>query len=141
MNCVLTDFDVVWPLYSDALTSPKFDEKEFLRIRQDAVNMIRDMESDPQNAIDKYAKKVAFRGKNYAKDPDGTEAIVAKLTVAETKNYYKSVLNKGKILIVVVGDIDRNLLQENIAAMLKKIPAGPGIQKQERSICSCKSNF
>jgi len=141
LNCVLTDFDIVWPLYSDALTSPKFDQKEFLRIRQDAVNMIRDSESDPQNAIDKYAKKVAFRGKNYAKDPDGTEAIVAKLTVDETKKYYKSVLNRGKLLIVVVGDIDRNLLQENIAAMLKKIPAGPAFNNKKEAYAPAKATF
>ncbi len=140
MNCVLSDFNVVWPLYADALTSPKFDEKEFARIRKDAVNSIRDSESDPQNAIGKYAKKVAFRGKNYAKDPDGTEEIVSKLTVEEVKNYYKKILTRSKLLIVVVGDMDRAALEGKLGEMLKKIPSGtPFIQKKEAYTPSASS--
>jgi predicted Zn-dependent peptidase len=141
MNCVLSDFNVVWPLYSDALTSPGFDEKEFNRIRNDAVNIIRDSESDPQNAINKYAKKVAFRGKNYAKDPQGTEAIVSKLTNAETKKYYQGILNRGKLLVVVVGDMDRATLEEKLSGMLKKIPAGPPYTNKKEAYIPAKSTF
>jgi predicted Zn-dependent peptidase len=141
MNCVLSDFNIVWPLYSDALTSPRFDDKEFNRIRNDAVNIIRDSESDPQNAIDKYAKKVAFRGKNYAKDPQGTEAIVSKLTTAETKKYYQGILNRGKLLVVVVGDMDRKSLEEKLSGMLKKIPQGPPYTLKKESYTPAKSSF
>jgi zinc protease len=141
MNCVLSDFEVVWPLYSDALTSPRFDEKEFARIRQDAINIIRDAESDPQNAIDKYAKKVAFQGKNYAKDPQGTASIVAKLTAAETKKYYQGILTRGKLLVVVVGDIDRKALEDKLSGMLKKIPQGSPYTMKKESYKPAKASF
>ncbi|MFX9552214.1 hypothetical protein ABTO49_21780, partial [Acinetobacter baumannii] len=36
MNCIKGDFDAVWPLYVEALTQPRFDAKEFARIKQDA---------------------------------------------------------------------------------------------------------
>src|SRR5262245_24908426 len=29
MNCIKSDFETVWPLYTDAMTIPKFDSKEF----------------------------------------------------------------------------------------------------------------
>ena len=141
MNCVLSDFNVVWPLYSDALTAPRFDENEFARIRKDAVNIIRDSESDPQNAISKYSKKVAFRGKSYAKDPDGTEDIVSKLTVGEVKNYYKTILNRGKLLIVVVGDMDRVALEARLSEMLKKIPAGTPYNLKKEAYTPAKASF
>ncbi len=141
MNCVLSDFNVVWPLYADALTTPRFDSNEFSRIRKDAINIIRDSESDPQNAIDKYAKKVAFRGKNYAKDPAGTEAIVAKLTVGEVKNYFKSILNRGKLLVVVVGDMDKAELQSKLSEMLKKIPAGSAYKLKKEAYTPAKASF
>jgi zinc protease len=141
MNCVSTDFNVVWPLYSDALTSPKFDENEFARIRKDAVNLIRDGESDPDNAISKNAKKVAFRGKDYAKDPDGTEGIVSKLTVTEVKNYYKTILTKGKLLMVVVADMDRASLESKLSEMLKKIPAGTPYTLKKEAYTPAKSSF
>src|SRR5215218_2529810 len=41
MNCIKSDFDVVWPLYVDAMTIPKFDAKEFDRIRQDAITTLK----------------------------------------------------------------------------------------------------
>lgn len=141
MNCIQSDFNVVWPLYSDALTSPKFDEKEFNRIRQDAINIIHDSESDPQNAIDKYAKKVAFRGKSYAKDPQGTEAIVAKLSASETKKYYQGILTRGKLLIVVVGDIEKKAFAEKLSEMLKKIPAGVTYTLKKEAYLPAKSTF
>ncbi|MDX2049203.1 MAG: pitrilysin family protein [Chitinophagaceae bacterium] len=135
MNCIKSDFDVVWPLYADALTTPRFDAKEFERIKQDAINNIKANESQPDYAIGKYARKLAFAGRNYAKDPEGTEAIVKKLTAAETKTYYKSVLAKNRIAIVIVGDIDRNMIEKRIREMLKKIPAGqPFVLKKEKYI-------
>ena len=63
MNCIKNDLDKVWPLYTDALRTPRFDEKEFDRIKQDAVTFIRTNESFPDNAIDKMAKETAFKGK------------------------------------------------------------------------------
>src|ERR1051326_7177372 len=29
MNCIKSDFETVWPLYVDAMISPRFDSKEF----------------------------------------------------------------------------------------------------------------
>ena len=60
MNCIKNDFDVVWPLYVDAMTIPKFDSKEFDRIKQDAITSIKANESNPDNAIDRMARQVAF---------------------------------------------------------------------------------
>ena len=132
MNCIKSDFDVVWPLYVAALTTPAFDKKEFERIKQDAVNNLKAQASQPDYAIEKLAKETAFSGKNYAKSPEGTEASVSRLTAEETKAYYKSILTKSRILIVVVGEIEKNILEEKIKAMLSAIPQGqPFMLKRE----------
>lgn len=132
MNCIKSDFDAVWPLYVDALTIPRFDAKEFARIKQDAINILKARESQPDYSIEKMARETAFAGKDYAKSPEGTEAILSKLTPEETKAYYKSVLTKSRLLIVVVGDIDRTVLEQKIETMLTAIPAGkPFVLKKE----------
>ena len=51
LNCIKGDFETAWPLYTDAMMSPRFDSKEFARIKQDAINTIRAGESDPDNAV------------------------------------------------------------------------------------------
>jgi zinc protease len=124
MNCIKSDFDVVWPLYADALTKPLFDEKEFTRIKQDAINILKARSSDPDYAIQKLARETAFAGKNYAKAPEGMEAIVTKLTAAETKDYYHSLLTKSRMVIVVVGEMDSSVLKDKIHAMLAAVPQG-----------------
>ena len=133
MNCIKSDFATVWPLYVDALTSPLFDDKEFLRIHQDAINILKAQASQPDYSIDKMAHETAFAGRDYAKSPEGTEATVTKLTVAETKAYYHKVLTRSRLLIVVVGEIDRTELEQKVGVLLAAIPAGtPFNLKRER---------
>lgn len=132
MNCIKSDFNIVWPLYVDALTSPRFDAKEFARIKQDAVNALKAQESQPDYAISKLARETAFAGKNYEKSPDGTEAVLTTLTPSETLEYYKSILTRSRLIIVVVGEIERPVIEQKIHAMLSKIPQGkPFILKKE----------
>jgi zinc protease len=132
MNCIKSDFETVWPLYTAAITTPKFDSKEFDRIKQDMINSIRANESSPDNAINKMAKQNAFAGKNYAKDPSGSVASVEKLTAADTKKYWQSILTKSRMVIVIVGDLDKEVIQKKVAEMVDKLPAGaPFVKKVE----------
>jgi len=124
LNCIKGDFNTVWPLYADAMTIPRFDAKEFDRIKQDAINNIKSNESNPDFSIDKMAKQNAFAGKSYSKDPDGTVETVTKLTAADTKKYWQSVFTRSRMVIVVVGDIDKRVLEEKMTGLLAKIPAG-----------------
>jgi predicted Zn-dependent peptidase len=114
------------------MTIPKFDAKEFERIRQDAVTSLKANESNPDVSLQRMAKGLAFAGKAYAKDPEGTVAIVSKLTPQETAAYYKSVFNRGRLAIVVVGDLDSTTLESKIKSFLAQVPAGkPFVVKKE----------
>lgn len=124
LNCIKGDMETAWPLYVEAITTPKFDAKEFDRIRQDAINNLKAQDSNPDGAIDKYADKVAFAGRDYAIDPNGTQEILQKLTAAETKAYYQSILTKSRMLIVVVADLDRAAIEAKVKGMLGGIKQG-----------------
>lgn len=124
MNCIKTDFDDVWKLYAEAITQPRFDTAEFKRIKQDAINDLKQNESQPDAAIDKMANTVAFAGRDYAKDPRGTTAIIEKLTAAETKAYYHSILVRSRMVVVVVADLDKSVIENKVKAMLTSIKAG-----------------
>ncbi len=141
MNCIASDFETVWPLYVAAMTIPKFDAKEFERIRQDQMTSLRAQESNPDFAIDQMAKQLAFAGKNYSKNPGGTVETVTKLTVAETKAYYKSIFNRSRMVIVIVGELDKKKLEEKLKTFLSKVPQGsPFVQKKE-AFAATANNF
>lgn len=141
MNCIKSDFGIVWPLYADALTSPRFDAKEFDRIKQDAINNIKSNESNPDFAIDKMAKQNAFSGKSYAKDPDGTVETVTKLTAADTKAYWQSIFTRSRMVMVVVGDMEKAVLQEKVTQLLAKVPAGAPFKQTKSSYTPAANTF
>ncbi len=141
LSCIKNDFDVVWPLYADALTIPLFDEKEFDRIRQDAITNLKSRSSQPDYSIRKMARETAFAGRDYAKTPEGNETTLSKLTVAQTRTYYTSILTRARLLIVVVGEIDRQVLERNIRAMLSLIPAGKPFSAKRESYSPKQNSF
>lgn len=141
MNCIKSDFNTVWPLYADAVTTPLFDEKEFNRIRQDAINGLRAQESQPDFAINNMASQMAFAGKDNAKRPEGTVATLTKLTAAETKAYYNSICTKSRLLIVVVGEVDKTDLEQKISAMLASVPEGKPFTLKKETIAPAQNSF
>src|SRR5918993_5171595 len=124
LNCIKMDFETVWPLYVEALTMPKFDAKEFARIKEEALNHVREEESNPDAALQKMAMQTAFKGKDYAKSTNGSIESIQKLTPAATKAYLQSILTRSRIFIVVVGDISKDDLEKKMTALIDKIPQG-----------------
>ena len=141
MNCIKNDFDTVWPLFTEALTQPKFDAKEFARIQQDAINALKESESQPDAAIDKYANKIAFVGRSYAEDPAGTVDIIQKLTPEQTAAYYKGILTRSRLLIVVVADMDRPALEGKLKTLLDGIKKGYPFEFKKSFFRSYQNTF
>lgn len=141
LNCIKRDFETAWPLYTDAMLSPRFDEKEFNRMRQDAINIIRAGESNPDNAIRKMARQTAFAGRNYAKDPEGTVEIVTKLTAAETKKYWESVFTRSRMVIIVVSELDKSMIEGKVKEFLAKVPAGTAFKLKEETYSPAANTF
>jgi len=141
LNCIKGDFETAWPLYVEAITMPKFDAKEFERIKQDAITNLKAAESQPDEAIDKFADKVAFAGRDYAKNPDGTPEIISKLTAEETKAFYNSILTKSRLLIVVVADLDRADIEAKVKAMLAGVKQGTPFQMKKDFFRVYKNTF
>jgi zinc protease len=132
LNCIKSDFSTAWPLYIDALTTPLFDAKEFAIVKENAINSLRQQESNPDGALQRMAMQTAFKGKDYAKSPGGTMESLQKLTAEETKAYYKSILTKSKIFLVVVGEISKEDLEKHLTTVATNIPQGkPFVLKRD----------
>ena len=128
LNCLKGDIDVVWPLYSEALTQPAFDTTEFSRIKSDAITSLKARESSPDASIDKMANEAAFANRDYAKLPQGTAATIATLTAAQTKAYYTNLLTKSRIFIVVVADLPQATIEAKVHAMLIGMKKGTPVE-------------
>lgn len=141
LDCIKSDLDLVWPLYVDALTAPLFDTTEFARIKQDAISALKSKSSQPDFSISKMAKEIAFKGKDYSKSPTGEEATVKLLSVAEIKSYYKSILTRKRLVIVVVAELDSSTIEKKIRELTNKIPEGKEIRMSRYSYIPAKNSF
>lgn len=141
LNCIKADADAVWGLYVDAIRLPRFDATEFERVKQDAINNLKSQASQPDYAINKLAMEAAFKGKDYAKAPEGTEKTVTALTVAETKAYYHSVLTKSRMVIVVVAEIDRAKLTAMLTKLISGLPEGQPFKLKKEPFSAQKNGF
>ncbi|MEO5942078.1 MAG: pitrilysin family protein, partial [Ferruginibacter sp.] len=132
LDCIKSDLDVAWPLYVAAIKTPQFDDKEFARIKQDAVNSLRAQASQPDYAIYKLAKENAFKGRDYEKSPEGTEKSLVPITASEAKAYYNSIFTRSRMAIVIVGEIEKDEIIKMVSTLLSGIPQGkPFILKKE----------
>jgi predicted Zn-dependent peptidase len=141
MNVIKNDFEQAWRLYTDALTKPRFDAKEFNRIKQDQINLIRNDESNPDAALDKMARQTAFAGKAYSKEPSGTVETVSKLTSEETKSYWKNLLTRSRMVIVIVGDLDKSTIEEKVKVLTATIPQGTPYNLKKESYMPTANSF
>jgi zinc protease len=141
MSCIKSDLDVVWPLYTEALTQPRFDTTEFSRIKQDAITNLKQRESSPDAAIDKMANDAAFAGRDFAEVPQGTPENITKLTAAQTKAYYESILTKSRMLVVVVADLDQASIEAKVHAMLTGIKKGTPVDLKKSFFRAYNNTF
>ncbi|WP_374950281.1 M16 family metallopeptidase [Mucilaginibacter sp.] len=141
LNCIKSDFNTAWPLYTEAITMPAFDAKEFARVKQDAITQLKSEEGQPDVAINKFADKVAFAGRSYATDPSGTVASLTALTPQGTKAYYQSILTKSRMTIVVVADMERADIEAKVKGMLAGIKQGAPFELKKDFFRVYKNTF
>ncbi len=124
LNCVNTTFNKVWPLYADAILNPSFTQEEFDKTKEQSISGIKAEQSDPDAYIQQMIMLDAFANLDYSKRSAGTEESMEKLSLAETKAYLKSVINKQQVFFVVVGNVDKADLIEKVKNIVKSLPAG-----------------
>ncbi|WP_183563948.1 M16 family metallopeptidase [Mucilaginibacter sp. SP1R1] len=123
MDCVSKYFNEGWDLLTEAVVNPVFDNAEVELFRGKMLARIRQQQTDPDDHVEDLVVKNGFEGTPYATDPAGEDAIVSKLTPAELKTYYNSILNKKQLFLVVAGKINKEELIAKIKASFAALPS------------------
>jgi predicted Zn-dependent peptidase len=125
LNCIASYFNKGWELFSDIVTNPAFNESELRILKTREIAAAQRSESNPDSRLYKLQMKAAFENTSYAIDPNGDEETLQGFNADDLKSYYKSLLNKNRIFIVAVGNIDKQELFEKILAAFADIPSFP----------------
>ncbi|HUR91768.1 MAG TPA: pitrilysin family protein [Gemmatimonadaceae bacterium] len=117
-------FDSTWAIFADRLMNPLLLPAEVDIVRSQHMSAISQIRDDP-DALSRYlADSLAFAGHPYAVPVGGTHGSMSQLTTATLREYQRTQIVKSRMLLVVVGDVDRPKLESLIRGSLAQLPAG-----------------
>jgi zinc protease len=117
-------FDSTWSIFADRLMNPTLDPAEVALVKAQFISGIRQRRDDPDALAEYLADSAAFSGHPYSIPVSGTETSIASLDAKALRDYQASQFVKTRMLLVVVGDIDRSHLEKLVQATIARMPAG-----------------
>jgi len=113
-----------WRIYADRLLRPTLREADVAFVREQRVAGLAQVADDPDALLETLADSVAFAGHPYGLSPVGTAASVARLTREQLVAFQRERMVRSRLLLVVVGDVDRPTLEGLVRRTFATLPMG-----------------
>jgi zinc protease len=121
---VRATFDSCFMILADRLIAPTLDSIEVERVRSRILTGLRLEANTPDPIINHLADSLAYVGHPYGFAPQGTEATIQSITPDQLRAYQKSQIVASRMLLVVVGNIERPRLEQLVQQTLGQLPRG-----------------
>jgi zinc protease len=107
LNTLKLTMDKALDIYGDLILHPAFPEKEFKRLQQDRISVIRREKVQPQTMALRVVPQLLYgKGHPYALPftGSGTEAAVSKMTREDLAKWHETWFKPNNATLLVVGD-------------------------------------
>jgi zinc protease len=121
---IRSSFDSTWAVFADRLMAPTLDSADVELVRERMLSRIRLAENTPDPLVNRLADSLAYVGHPYGFSPEGNESSLQSITLAALKNYQTTQMVTSRMLLVVVGNIDRAQLEPLVGRTLGQLPHG-----------------
>src|SRR5207244_10284679 len=116
------DLARTWSIFTDVTLHPTFAPADFEQTRSRLITGLQQAQADADSALQELSDRTIYAGHPYANDPQGTVANMSAFTSDDVKNYYHDLMQKSRLLLVVVGDIDADKLKTLVAGSFGVLP-------------------
>jgi zinc protease len=117
-------FDSTWAIFADRVMQPTLDPADVSLIKTQFISGIRQRRDDPDALAEFLADSIAFSGHPYGIPVVGTEASISAIGARELREYHTTQFVKSRMLLVVVGNVDRARVEKLVRGTLANLPAG-----------------
>lgn len=134
-TCIRGSFDSTWNVLADRLMAPTLDSAEVELVRARMLSGVRAEATNPDPLLNRLADSLAYVGQPYGFSPDGTESSLQSITLGQLRRYQETQIVASRLLVVVVGNVDRGRLEALIKDTLGRLPRGnyawsaPGVSR------------
>lgn len=105
--------DKLLELMSDVLLNPAFDGDELEKLKKQTISGLATQKDNP-NAIAGNVANVLNYGKDHPYGEIESEATIKGIAVEDCKNYYDAYFKPNTTRLVVVGDVDKAALKQQL---------------------------
>ena len=124
LHAIRATLDSSWAIFADRVMNPTLDSADVELVRAQLLASASQQRLHPDAELRIVADSLLFIGHPYALSPEGTEHSLALIQRTSLRNYLATQFVKSRMLLVVVGNVERARLESLVAATLAKLPAG-----------------
>lgn len=116
--------DSAWALFADRVDHPRLDSVDVEFVRDQLIAALRQRQDSPDALLGYLADSVAYAGRPYATSSVGTEGTIARITRADLLRFHREQFLASRMLLVVVGNVDRATVERLVRGTLATLPSG-----------------
>lgn len=117
-------FDSTWAIFADRLTRPILARSEVNLVKAQYLSGIRQRRDDPDALANYLADSITFTGHPYSVSVVGNEKSIQALDSAALREYHRTQFVTSRMLLVVIGNIDRAHIERLVSQSLGQLPRG-----------------
>jgi zinc protease len=120
-NCLASKYDKLIQLVEEILFEPRWDEKEFDRIKKETLELIRRNKSNPSVTANNIFIKLIYGEDHILSNPvSGTFHSVEKINIEDLKNYYNRYFAPNISSFLFVGNLPQEKVLNSICKLESK---------------------
>jgi zinc protease len=117
-------FDSTWAIFADRVMRPTLAKSEVNLVKAQYLSGIRQRRDDPDALAGYLADSITFVGHPYAVSVSGNERSLQAVDSATLREYHRTQFVTSRMLLVVVGNIDRAHIERLVRQSIGQLPAG-----------------
>jgi zinc protease len=117
-------FDSTWAIFADRVMRPTLSKSEVNLVKAQYLSGIRQRRDDPDALAGYLADSITFVGHPYAVSVSGNERSLPAVDSATLREYHRTQFVTSRMLLVVVGNIDRAHIERLVRQSIGELPAG-----------------
>ena len=117
-------FDSTWAILADRLVAPTLDSTAVELVRAQIMAAVRQRRDDPDALVTFLADSIAYVDHPYSIEPLGTLQSLESITRADLLRYQAEQISTSRILLVIVGQVERARVEGLVRATLGTLPRG-----------------
>jgi zinc protease len=124
LHAIRSTFDSTWAILAERVMAPTLAAADVEMSREQMITGARQRTTHPDDAAEELADSLLYQQHPYAVPTTGTPTSLASLSLAQLRAYHTEQFVTSRMLLVVVGNIDRAHVERLVRSTIALLPRG-----------------